>query len=171
MREDHHNHVYWLCFPHVRPGKLARCVWAGWGFLGDVCAKRFRNMYFYYHIRVLLVKTKQMIYICFIKYGGTTCVLAVGDNELGIGDDEDASSEAAEGRGTHGRTLRDHVVGLGLVMCKVSVAASRLQVSERTQALAGGTCAKNWFNFIFDCHIRILLIKTNSMIYNMLYKI
>jgi len=98
-------------------------------------------------------------------------VLAVGDDELGVGDEEDASSEAAEGRGTRGRTLGDHVVGLGLVMCKASVAASRLRVSERTQALAGGTRAKNWFNFIFDCHIRILLIKTNSMIYNMLYKI
>ena len=69
------------------------------------------------------------------------------------------------------RAAGDHVVGLGLVMCKASVAASRLRVSERTQALAGGTRAKNWFNFIFDCHIRILLIKTNSMIYNMLYKI
>jgi len=76
-----------------------------------------------------------------------------------------------EARAARGRTLGDHVVGLGLVMCKASVAASRLRVSERTQALAGGTRAKNWFNFIFDCHIRILLIKTNSMIYNMLYKI
>jgi len=89
----------------------------------------------------------------------------------GMGDNKDALSEAAEGRGTHGRTLGDHMVGLGLVMCKASVAASQLRVSERTQALAGGTHAKNWFNFIFDCHIRILLIKTNSMIYNMLYKI
>jgi len=32
--EDHSDHVdereVWLCFPHVRPGEPARCVWAGW---------------------------------------------------------------------------------------------------------------------------------------------
>ena len=43
-------------------------------------------------------------------------MLAVGDDELSLGDDEDASSEAAEGWGTRGRTPGDHVVGLGLVM-------------------------------------------------------
>jgi len=61
-----------------------------WG-LGDARAKRFHNTYFYYHIRVLLVKTNRMIYICCTKYGGTTCMLAVRDNELSVGDNEDAS--------------------------------------------------------------------------------
>ena len=55
-----------------------------WGFLGDAHAKRFCNTYFYYHIHVLLVKTNRMIYICCIKYRGTTCMLAVGDDKLGI---------------------------------------------------------------------------------------
>ena len=32
------------------------------------------------------------------------------DNELGVGDNEDTLSEAAEGRGTRVRTLEDHVV-------------------------------------------------------------
>jgi len=41
-----------------------------------------------------------MIYICYIKYCGNAeiCVLVVGSDELIVGDDEDASSEAAEGR-------------------------------------------------------------------------
>ena len=47
-------------------------------------------------------------------------MLTVRDDELGMGDDEDASSEAAEGGGTRGRALGDHVVGLGLVMCNAS---------------------------------------------------
>ena len=47
-------------------------------------------------------------------------MLTVRDNELGVGDDENASLEAAEGGGTHGRALGDHMVGLGLVMCNVS---------------------------------------------------
>jgi len=60
--------------------------------LGTARAKRFHNMYFYYHIRVLLVKTNPMIYICCIKYQGMTCVLTVRDD-----DDDDASSSAAKG--------------------------------------------------------------------------
>ena len=40
-----------------------------------------------------------MIYICYIIYRDyvVTCVLAVGDDELAVGDDDDASSEVAEG--------------------------------------------------------------------------
>ena len=47
-----------------------------------------------------------MIYICYIKYGenGATCVLTVEHDELNVGDDEDASSEAAEGWCTRGRS-------------------------------------------------------------------
>jgi len=46
-----------------------------------------------------------MIYICCIKYakGGEICVLAVGDDELDVGDDVAASSEVAEGRTRAGR--------------------------------------------------------------------
>ena len=67
-----------------RAGSVCHLSGQGWGFLGDARAKRFRNTYFYYHIRVLLVKTNRMTYICCIKYGGITCVLAVGDDELDI---------------------------------------------------------------------------------------
>ena len=70
--------------------------------------KRSFVINFYCHICVLLVKAISMIYICYIKYiMNAACVFAVGDNELGVGDDEDASSEAAEG---HGRR-RGRVVG------------------------------------------------------------
>src|SRR5260221_726123 len=61
------------------------------GIPWDARAHRFRNTYLYYHIRVLLVKTNQMIYICCIKYGGTTCALAVGDVQPSVGADEDVS--------------------------------------------------------------------------------
>jgi hypothetical protein len=41
-----------------------------------------------------------MIYICYIIYRDyvITCVLAVGDDELAVGDDDDASSGVAAGR-------------------------------------------------------------------------
>ena len=41
-----------------------------------------------------------MIYICYIIYRDyvITCVLAVGDDELAVGDDDNASSEVAGGR-------------------------------------------------------------------------
>jgi hypothetical protein len=40
-----------------------------------------------------------MIYICYIIYGDyiAKCVLAVGNDELAVRDDNDASSEVAEG--------------------------------------------------------------------------
>jgi len=40
-----------------------------------------------------------MIYICYITYGDyfAKCVLTVGNDELAVGDDDDASSEVAEG--------------------------------------------------------------------------
>ncbi len=41
-----------------------------------------------------------MIYICYIIYCNNvaTCVLVVRDDELGVKDDDDMSSEVAEGR-------------------------------------------------------------------------
>ena len=57
--------------------------------------KRSFVIIFYCHICVLLVKEISIIYICYIKYRmNAACVLAVGDDELGMGDD-DASLEAA----------------------------------------------------------------------------
>ncbi len=68
--------------------------------------KRSFVIIFYCHICVLLVKAISMIYICYIKYIiNAACVLAVGDDELGVGDDDDMSSEAAEGRGTRARPV------------------------------------------------------------------
>jgi hypothetical protein len=60
---------------------------------------------FYAYIRILLIITNPTIYICYIKHGGNagTCVLAVRDNELDVGDSEVASSEVAEGRGMRGK--------------------------------------------------------------------
>jgi hypothetical protein len=46
-----------------------------------------------------------MIYICYIIYRDyvVTCVLAVGDDELAVGDDDDTPSEVAEGEPRAGR--------------------------------------------------------------------
>jgi hypothetical protein len=48
-----------------------------------------------------------MIYICYIIYSdyAVTCVLTVRDNELAVGDDDDASSD------TCGSAQGTHVVG------------------------------------------------------------
>ena len=51
------------------------------------------------HIRILLVKTNSVIYICHKKHGrkGVECVLTVRDNELDMGGIEYASLEVAKG--------------------------------------------------------------------------
>src|SRR6266581_410958 len=56
-------------------------------------------------------------------------------------------------------------------MAQVSVTASQLWVSEMPRYFFGATSAKNAHICICYCHICVLLKKTNSMIYNMLYKI
>ena len=53
---------------------------------GAVHAKELHNVIFYCYIHVLLVKTNTMIYNMLYKL----CVLAVGDNKLGVGDNDDA---------------------------------------------------------------------------------
>ncbi len=102
-----------------------------------------------------------MIYICYIKYiMNAACVFAVGDNELGVGDDEDASSEAAEG---HGRR-RGRVVGgcrgmwhvredwkitwlvLDLSCGMASVAASRPQFPGGARHLLGLRTPRNFIS-------------------------
>ena len=50
------------------------------------------------------------------------------------------------------------------------VPASRLRVSRRALVIAGAAHAKELHNFIFYCYIHVL-VKTNTMIYNMLYKL
>ena len=96
-----------------------------------------------------------MIYILYIEWQkARVSVPTVGDVKLTMWDNELASLEAAEG-GTYGRT----------------VAANRLQVSEWAQAITGTACAKNLSNLNFNHYIHVLLIKTNPMIYNILYKI
>jgi len=37
--------------------------------------------------------------------------------------------------------------------------------------IAGAAHAKELHNYIFYCYIHVLLVKTNTMIYNMLYKL
>jgi hypothetical protein len=94
-------------------------------------------------------------------------VLAVGHDELGVGDDDD---EAAEGWGTRVGTWEITWSVLDLSCARLSVAASRLRASERAQYFLRAASTKYIYIFKFYCYICILLIKTNSMIYNMLYK-
>ncbi len=53
-----------------------------------------------------------MIYICYIIYRDylVTCMLAVGDGKLAVGDDDNASSGVAKGR-AHAGVLGTHVDG------------------------------------------------------------
>ena len=62
------------------------------------------------YIRILLIKTNLMIYICHTKHGGkgVVCVLAVRDDKLNVGDIEDMSLELAEGQDMRGKALRSH---------------------------------------------------------------
>jgi len=85
------------------------------GTAGKMCANNFINYVFYVHIRILLVKANSMIYIFYIKYVGKVVVymLAVGDNELDVGDDKATSLEAAE-VGTHMRRCEE-IMWIGVV--------------------------------------------------------
>ena len=82
-------------------------------------------------------------------------VLAVGAGKLSLRGDELASSETADrGAGARARA-------------RVGEPAP---VFRKGQALAEATRAKIFHKFKFNHYIRVLLIKTNPMIYNMLYK-
>ena len=50
------------------------------------------------------------------------------------------------------------------------VPASRLQASKRPWQLLGPCVPRNFIIFILFHYIHVLLVKTNRMIYNMLYK-
>jgi hypothetical protein len=95
-------------------------------------------------------------------------VLVVGSDELTVGDDKDTSSEAAEGWGMRRRTLGYHVVGPGLVMWS---RLARPGLPRRPRYIAEAASTKNFHICTCFCHICVLLINTNPMIYNMLYKI
>jgi hypothetical protein len=75
---------------------------------------KVRNFKFNRDIRILLIITNRMVYICYIKYRDNVviCVLAVGDDELTVGDDDDASSGAAEGGARAGRLGEVTRIGL-----------------------------------------------------------
>ena len=102
---------------------------------GTARGKRFSNPACYDHIRVLLIKTNSMIYICYIKYGGKieTCELGVGDDEL-----------TWETTRTRHRRLpregaRDHVVS--------RLAGSGLPGEP---VLSGAASAKKFHNFVIS---------------------
>ena len=76
-----------------------------------------------------------------IKGMQKTCVLAVRDDEPSVGDDEDTSSEAAEGMGMRG-TLGDYVDGCGVV---VPTQHGKPAPDVRAAGdLWGSTCCKVW---------------------------
>jgi len=94
-----------------------------------------------------------MIYILCVKQGRAgVSALAVRDNEL-----------------SHARQWACIILGCQGV--SMGAPASRLWVSKRALVIAGATHAKEPHNFIFCCYIHVLLIKTNPMVYNMLYKL
>jgi len=64
----------------------------------------------------------------------------------------------------------DELASLSAAGGAQEVPASRLRVSRRA-LIAGAARAKELHNFIFYCYIYVLLVKTNTMIYNMLYKL
>jgi hypothetical protein len=84
--------VGWMlvCSSHgTQRGESARVS----GKLRTARGMKLNNTTFYGYIRVLLIKTNSMIYICYTKYGGNAdiCVLAVVDDELSVGDDDTLS--------------------------------------------------------------------------------
>jgi len=94
-----------------------------------------------------------MIYILCIKQGRAgASTLAVGDNELS-------------------RARRWAHVVLGCRGVSLGAPASQLWVFKRALVIAGAARAKEPHNFIFCCYIHVLLVKTNPMVYNMLYKL
>ena len=69
-----------------------------------VSINKFHNFNFHRYIRILLIITNPMIYICYIKYWNNVviCMLAVGDDKLTVGDNNNTSSEVARGRACAG---------------------------------------------------------------------
>jgi hypothetical protein len=106
-----------VCWVIVPTNTVSRLRMSGKLGLGPARAIKFNNTTFCGYIRVLLIKTNSTIYICYIKYGGNAdiCVLAVGDDELSVGDD-DALSRRLPKDGARVGWLEDHVGGPGPVM-------------------------------------------------------
>jgi hypothetical protein len=72
---------------HGKPAPVSRKARV---FLGTAGAKIFGNHIYIYYIRILLTNRVRMIYICCIKYvsKARVGVLAVGNNELAVRDDD-----------------------------------------------------------------------------------
>ena len=94
-------------------------------------------------------------------------MLTVGDDELDVGGDDDALLEAAGWQCMHGRSSIDHMASLGHVMWQ---AASQLWILGRGRHFFWGCSAEKVHKYIYKHYIHVLLIKTNSMIYNLLHK-
>ena len=91
-------------------------------------------------------------------------MLTVGDDVPDVG----TTMTRCQKQGTwRGRALEDHVVG----RAKASTPAGRLRAPGRGRHFSGVAGAKELHKWICNHYIRVLLIKTNRMIYNMLYKI
>ena len=117
-------------------------------------AKIFHNQIFCYHICILLVNTNQMIYIYYIIYEGNTrvCMLAVGDDELSVGNSDGTLCGGCQ---------------RWWYMCM----RQRNHVDEWTGELASesgypwGTVWRNVIIVFFCYYICILLMDTSWMIY------
>ena len=96
-----------------------------------------------------------------------TCVLAVGDDEL----EGETTRTRCRRLPRDGHTWEDSGRPHGWSWTRYVIAASRLRASERAQVHSWTASAMNFNICICYCYICILLKKTNSMIYYMLYKI
>ena len=107
VREDSERSRGWSWTYHVVAASRLRASERAQVHCGAASVKNFRICNFYRHICVLLIKTNPMIYNM-LKYGVKVviCVLAVGDDELDVRDDDDASSEVAGRAGRRGEVTR-----------------------------------------------------------------
>ena len=94
--------------PVAWSGKLVPGFQGGWGFLQATSINKFHNFNFHRYIRILLIITNPMIYICYIKYWNNVviCMLAVRDDELNARDSEGTLFGCCRGRDTRGKSHR-----------------------------------------------------------------
>ena len=113
------------------------------------------SVVYFFLLYLVLLNTNTMIYILCIKRG------RAGASVLAVGGDEPSRA----------RRWARIFVGCRGSKCGRTVPASWLRVSKRALVIAGAAHAKDLHNFIFYCYIHVILVKTNPMIYNMLYKL
>ena len=152
----------WLVMPKQFP-------WlAGSGFPGAAVADamEFRKLIYKHYIRVLLIKTNWMIYNMLYKISikvASACSLLEMTCLTWGRQWRIAKNKARVVWGA----LEDHVVG----RAKASTPAGWLQAPGRGRYFSGVAGAKELHKWICNHYIHVLLIKTNQMVYNMLYKI